>query len=56
MLRGAGDISYIAEYTDCLDGLGAVGAGSHAVGETVELDSIAKQAKRAALLVHRLAR
>ncbi|MCX6596014.1 MAG: M20/M25/M40 family metallo-hydrolase [Acidobacteria bacterium] len=56
MLRGAGDISYIAEYTDCLDGLGAVGAGSHAVGETVELDSIAKQAKRAALLVHRLGR
>lgn len=54
MLRGAGDISYIASYVDCLDGLGVVGAGSHAVGESVELDSIAKQAKRAALLIHRL--
>ncbi len=54
MLRGAGDISYIAAYVDCLDGLGVVGAGSHAVGESVELASLPKQAKRAALLLHRL--
>jgi glutamate carboxypeptidase len=54
MQRGAGDISYIAAYVDCLDGLGVVGAGTHAVGESVELDSIAKQAKRAALLIWRL--
>ncbi len=56
MQRGAGDISYIAAYVDCLDGLGVVGAGTHAVGESVELDSIAKQAKRAALLIWRLGR
>jgi len=56
MQRGAGDISYIAAYVDCLDGLGAVGTGTHAVGESVELDSIAKQAKRAALMIWRLGR
>ncbi|MFN9894345.1 MAG: M20/M25/M40 family metallo-hydrolase, partial [Acidobacteriota bacterium] len=56
MQRGAGDISYIAAYVDCLDGLGAVGAGTHAVGESVELDSLTKQAKRAALLLYRLGR
>ena len=54
MLRGAGDISYIAQYVDSLDGLGVVGEGAHAVGEWVELASLARQAKRAALLIHRL--
>ncbi len=35
--RGAGDISYIAKYLDCLDGLGASGKGAHAPGETLDL-------------------
>ncbi len=54
MLRGAGDISYVAQYLPGLVGVGAMGEGAHAEGETVFLDSIAKQAKRDALLMYRL--
>ncbi len=28
--RGAGDISFVAQYLDCLDGLGAMGGNAHA--------------------------
>jgi glutamate carboxypeptidase len=54
MQRGAGDISFLAPHVDSLSGLGAIGTGSHAVGESVDLDSLARQAKRAALLIHKL--
>lgn len=54
MQRGAGDISFIAPYVDSLSGLGAIGTGAHAAGESVDLDSIPRQAKRAALLIRRL--
>lgn len=54
--RGAGDISYIAAYLNCLDGLGASGIGAHAPGETINLKEYPKLIKRAALLVHRLTR
>jgi glutamate carboxypeptidase len=54
MLRGAGDISFIAQYLPGLVATGAMGEGSHAEGEIVYLDSIAKQAKRSALLMYRL--
>jgi len=54
MRRGAGDIAFAAPYTDGLVGVGADGDGAHAPGETVFLDSIAKQAKRDALLMYRL--
>jgi glutamate carboxypeptidase len=53
--RGAGDISFVAADVDGLVGLGASGGNSHADGEYIELDSIPRQAKRAALLMHRLA-
>ena len=53
--RGAGDISFVAADVDGLVGMGASGGNSHADGEYVELDSLPKQAKRAALLMHRLA-
>lgn len=56
MERGAGDISVIAPYVDSLSGLGAIGTGAHAVGESVDLESLPRQAKRAALLIHALAR
>jgi glutamate carboxypeptidase len=56
MLRGAGDISFLAPYVDSLSGLGAIGSGSHAVGESVDLESLPRQAKRAALLIHLLAK
>jgi glutamate carboxypeptidase len=52
--RGAGDISYIAAYIDCLDGLGASGKGSHAPGETINLKEYPKLIKRAALLIYAL--
>ena len=54
--RGAGDISYIASYIDCLDGLGASGKGSHAPGETINLKEYPKLIKRAALLIYALTR
>jgi glutamate carboxypeptidase len=53
--RGAGDISFVAEETDGLVGLGPAGAGSHAPGERVDIGSIFRQAKRAAILMSRLA-
>jgi glutamate carboxypeptidase len=55
MLRGAGDISFIAPYVDSLSGLGAIGSGAHAPGESVDVESLPRQAKRAALLIRRLA-
>ena len=54
--RGAGDISVGAKDVDSLAGLGPDGRGAHAPGETVNSPSIAKQAKRAAILMSRLAR
>jgi len=54
--RGAGDISFVARDVDGLVGLGPAGDGSHTPSETVDLPSIAKQAKRAAILMSRLAR
>ena len=56
MDRGAGDISFVANDTDGLVGLGPAGSGSHAPGESVDIPSIARQAKRAAILMSRLAR
>jgi len=54
--RGAGDISFVAEFADGLVGLGAASEGDHAPGETVDLASIPRQAKRAAILMTRLSR
>jgi glutamate carboxypeptidase len=54
--RGAGDISYVAEYLDCLDGLGASGRGAHAPGETMNIKEYPKLIKRAAILLYRLTR
>ncbi|HKZ64927.1 MAG TPA: M20/M25/M40 family metallo-hydrolase [Chitinophagaceae bacterium] len=54
--RGAGDISYIANYLDCLDGLGASGKGSHAPGEIINFKEYPKLIRRAALTIYRLTR
>jgi len=54
--RGAGDISYVAGYLDCLDGLGASGRGAHAPGEIIHLKEFPKLIKRTALLIYRLTR
>ena len=53
--RGAGDIAFVAADVDGLIGLGVAGAGSHSPGESADLDSIPRQAKRAAILMSRLA-
>ena len=52
--RGAGDISFIAQYLDCLDGLGAMGGGAHAPEEFVNLNSVQNVEKRVAVFLHRL--
>jgi glutamate carboxypeptidase len=54
--RGAGDISFIAKYVDCLDGLGASGNGAHAPGETINLKQFPVLIQRAALFIYRLTR
>ena len=53
--RGAGDISFVAADVDGLVGLGPASAGSHTAAEEVDVPSIFKQAKRAAILMSRLA-
>ncbi len=54
--RGAGDISFVANDVDGLIGLGTAGSLSHAPGEDIEIASLDRQAKRAAILMSRLAR
>jgi glutamate carboxypeptidase len=54
--RGAGDISFVAADVDGLAGLGPASDGSHTDKEAVDIPSIFKQAKRAAILMSRLAK
>jgi glutamate carboxypeptidase len=54
--RGAGDISYVAQYVDCIDGLGASGSGAHAPGETINLKQFPILIQRAAIYIYRLTR
>jgi len=54
--RGAGDISDIAKYLDCLDGLGASGKGAHKAGETINLKEYPLLIHRAAIFLYRLTR
>jgi len=52
--RGAADVSFVAEYVACLDGLGTMGTGAHTPKETVNLNTIEMLTKRTALLIYRL--
>ncbi|WP_235973893.1 M20/M25/M40 family metallo-hydrolase [Parasphingopyxis marina] len=54
-MRGAADISFVAQYADALAGMGATGEGSHGPEETMDLTVIPRQATRAAILMSRLA-
>jgi glutamate carboxypeptidase len=54
--RGAGDISFVAADVDGLIGLGPAAEGEHAPGEAVDIASIWRQSKRAAILMSRLSR
>ena len=53
--RGAGDISFVAADVDGLVGLGPASSGDHTSAETVDIASLWRQAKRAAILMSRLA-
>lgn len=53
--RGAGDIGFVAADVDSLAGMGPAGSGDHTERERVDLTSIPLQAKRAAILMTRLA-
>ncbi|MCU6454294.1 M20/M25/M40 family metallo-hydrolase [Sphingomonas sp. A2-49] len=53
--RGAGDISWVAADVPGLVGLGTASRGDHTPDEVVALTSIRRQAKRAAILMSRLA-
>ncbi len=54
--RGAGDVQFVAPFVDSLDGLGAVGHGSHSPDEELEVPSIQRATIRTALLIYRLTR
>jgi glutamate carboxypeptidase len=54
--RGAGDISFVAADVDGLIGLGTASDGDHTPAEVVDLASMPRQAKRAALLMTRLSK
>ena len=54
--RGAADISFVAEDVEGgINGLGPASRGDHAPGEAVNIPSVWRQAKRAAILMSRLA-
>lgn len=53
---GAADVSFTAGHVDmAVDGLGLSGADDHTINETGYITTLEKQAKRAALLMYRLA-
>jgi glutamate carboxypeptidase len=54
--RGAGDVSFVAPLIDAIDGLGPMGSGSHSDRERVDLNSMRRATKRAAVLIYRLTR
>lgn len=52
--KGAADVSFVAQYVDCLDSLGAMGGGAHSPEETINLKTLEALTKRAAILIYRL--
>ena len=52
--RGAADSGFVAADVDTLGGMGMAGQGAHAEGESVDLDTLVRQAQRAAVLIGRL--
>ncbi len=52
--RGAADTSFVADYVDCLDGLGTMGRGAHTPNETLDLTTFEALTKRTAILIYRL--
>jgi glutamate carboxypeptidase len=46
----------VADFLDCLDGLGASGKGAHAPGETISLNEFPALIKRNTLFLYQLTR
>jgi glutamate carboxypeptidase len=55
-LRGAADVSFVAEHVDAIDGIGAEGRGAHALNEQIDLSTLPLLIERAALLMYRISR
>lgn len=53
-LRGAADISFVADYVDAIDGIGIEGQGAHALTEQIDLNTLPMLIERAALLMYRI--
>lgn len=54
--RGAADISFVAQYTNGIDGLGAIGGAAHTPEEYMDLRTFEEMTQRAAILIYRLTR
>ena len=54
--RGAADISFVADFTNGIDGLGTMGDGAHTPKETVNLNTMNALIQRSAILIYRLTR
>ncbi|MBD2704505.1 M20/M25/M40 family metallo-hydrolase [Spirosoma sp. BT702] len=54
--RGAGDVSFVAQYMPCIDGLGASGKGAHSIEENINMKEFPFLIQRAAVLIYRLTR
>ena len=52
--RGAADISFVADYVDGIDGIGAMGEGAHTENETVNLNTFEDITVRTAIFIYRL--
>ena len=52
--RGAADISFVANYVDGIDGIGAMGEGAHTENETVNLNTFEQITARTAIFIYRL--
>ena len=53
--RGAADVSFVAQYVDAIDGIGAEGIGAHTPDENIDLSTLPMLIQRAAILIHRIA-
>ncbi len=52
--RGAGDISYVGEFLNCIDGLGASGTGAHSPDETINMKEYPNLLRRSVVFIYRL--
>ena len=49
-------MSFVADYVDAIDGIGAEGTGAHSTEERIDLSTLPMLIERAAVLMYRLSR